>query len=409
MRMLFPLIIMLLIDLYVFQAVAVLCETLTKVQRGVVYSIYWTIPAIAIMVGIAATSGVTAQWPKSLYTILRALLFIAYISKFIAIFPILIDDIRRAGTWTISKFNKDIAYDSSRSRFLSKFAIILSGIPFGLFSYGIFRNPYRYQLHKHDIEIENLHPDLEGLKIVQISDIHSGSFFHKDPVRNSVDMVNKCKPDLVLFTGDLVNSRSEEINDYFDIFNKVEARFGVYSVLGNHDYGDYTQWPSDEAKKANFHDMIQAHKTLGWDLLMNENRLLKVGDANLSLIGVENYSALRQFPKYGDLKKAYSGTDGADLKILMSHDPSHWDLEINTKYKDIALTLAGHTHGFQFGIEIPGWIKWSPSQYMYKEWAGLYKEANQYLYVNRGLGFLGYPGRVGILPEITELTLRRKA
>jgi len=222
-------------------------------------------------------------------------------------------------------------------------------------------------------------------------------------------MVNKCKPDLVLFTGDLVNSRSEEINDYFDIFNKVEARFGVYSVLGNHDYGDYTQWPSDEAKKANFHDMIQAHKTLGWDLLMNENRLLKVGDANLSLIGVENYSALRQFPKYGDLKKAYSGTDGADLKILMSHDPSHWDLEINTKYKDIALTLAGHTHGFQFGIEIPGWIKWSPSQYMYKEWAGLYKEANQYLYVNRGLGFLGYPGRVGILPEITELTLRRKA
>lgn len=399
---------MLLIDLYVFQAIIHLSSTLSRIQKITLYSIYWMIPVLCIAIYIATSTGAAVNWPKSLFAIARAVLVIAYFSKLIAVFPILIDDMRRVGVWTVGQFSKEVAYDASRSAFMSKFAILLSGIPFGLLSYGIFRNPYRYRLHKHTLEIDDLHEDLEGLKIVQISDIHSGSFFLKEPVMNSVDMINKCKPDIVLFTGDLVNNKTEEIEHFYDVFDKISAPLGVYSVLGNHDYGDYVEWPSKEAKKQNFRDMISAHKTLGWDLLMNENRMIEVGNATLGLIGVENYSAVKRFPRHGDLKKAYAGTESADLKILLSHDPTHWDLQVKEKYEDIALTLAGHTHGFQFGIEIPGLVKWSPCQYMYKQWAGLYQEGKQFLYVNRGLGFLGYPGRVGILPEITELVLKRK-
>ena len=400
---------MLLIDLYVFQAIIHLATTFTRLEKIILYSVYWMLPVFAIFVLIATSSGAAANWPKALFTIARAILVISYFSKMIAVFPILIDDVRRAGVWTVGQFSKEIAYDASRSNFMSKFAILLSGLPFGLLSYGVFRNPYRYKLHKHIIEIEDLHPDLEGLKIVQISDIHAGSFFLKEPVKNSVDIINKTKPDLVLFTGDLVNNRTEEIEDYFDVFDKVKAKYGVFSVLGNHDYGDYIQWPTAADKKANYHGMIKAHKTLGWDLLMNENRILEVGGAKLGVIGVENYSAIKRFPRHGNLKKAYEGSEHADLKILLSHDPTHWDVQVKNKYQDIALMLSGHTHGAQFGIEIPGVVKWSPCQYVYKQWAGLYQEGSQYLYVNRGLGFLGYPGRIGILPEITELVLKSKA
>ncbi len=212
---------------------------------------------------------------------------------------------------------------------------------------------------------------------------------------------------MVFFTGDLVNSKTDEITEYLDVFDKIQAKHGVYSVLGNHDYGDYHQWDSPEDKQQNFQDMLDAHKKLGWKLLLNENAQIQVGSSNLGIIGVENYSMLMRFPKYGDLAKAYHGIENSGLKILLSHDPSHWNGQVTRSYKDIALTLSGHTHGFQFGIEIPGLIKWSPSQFVYKQWAGLYAENDQYLYVNRGLGFLGYPGRVGILPEITEIILKR--
>jgi predicted MPP superfamily phosphohydrolase len=396
-----------LVDLYVFQAVINLSQSLSKMQRSILYAVYWVVPIIVVFTLYCVSKGYTDSWPKAVFTLVRAFLFIIYISKLIALIPLILDDIRRFFVWTKGQIVKDSVYDASRSGFMSKMALIISGLPFGILSYGILRNPYRYKLHTETILIKDLPDDLENFKIVQISDIHSGSFFLKEPVKSSVAMVNKCKPDIVFFTGDLVNSKTDEINEYFDIFDKIESKYGVYSVLGNHDYGDYHQWNSEDEKKKNFNDMIKAHKTLGWKLLLNENARIQIGESTLGIIGVENYSMTRRFPKYGDLKKAHLGIEPTDFKVLLSHDPSHWDGQVTNHYKDIRLTLSGHTHGFQFGVEIPGWLKWSPSQYVYKQWAGLYQENDQFLYVNRGLGFLGYPGRVGILPEITEIILKR--
>jgi predicted MPP superfamily phosphohydrolase len=268
----------------------------------------------------------------------------------------------------------------------------------------MFRNPYRYQLLKAKLNIKDLHPDLSGLKIIQISDIHSGSFLLKEPVQESIRMIMEQKPDIIFFTGDLINALASEMEPFIEMFSSINAPLGVYSILGNHDYGDYHQWSNKEEKQKNFDELKQMHKNLGWNLLLNEHRQIPVKETLLNIIGVENYSAHPRFQKYGDLKKATEGLNGGSFTILLSHDPSHWDDQVIKDYRQIQLTLSGHTHGFQFGVEIPG-FKWSPIQYVYPRWAGLYQLESQYLYVNRGLGYLGYPGRVGILPEITLLTL----
>jgi hypothetical protein len=319
---------------------------------------------------------------------------------------LLIDDLRRLTVWVAQRVNGDPNFDIGRSKFLSKMGVFLGAIPFFTLSYGILRNPYRYKLFQQTIGIKGLSPKLAGLKIVQISDIHSGSFTFKDPVKNAIDIINAQKPDLVFFTGDLVNDHADEMADYMDVFDKIEAKYGVYSVLGNHDYGDYHPWKNEEEQAANLEKLKGIHKKLGWDLLMNEHRILDINDEKVAVIGVENYSALPQFPKMGRLADAHKGSDGVNVKLLLSHDPSHWDFQIVPEFKDIHVTFSGHTHGFQFGVEIPGWIKWSPAQFMYKQWAGLYQQGEQFLYVNRGLGFLGYPGRVGILPEVTLIDLQ---
>jgi uncharacterized protein len=223
-------------------------------------------------------------------------------------------------------------------------------------------------------------------------------------VERGIEKLMQLKPDLILFTGDLVNNTADEMNDYIHSFSKLNAPLGVYSVLGNHDYGDYVSWPTKEAKLKNLEDLKQVHAKLGWRLLMNEHVVLEKGEERIAVIGIENWSAKKRFPKYGDLSKAYAGSEEIPFKILMSHDPSHWEAEVLPKYPDIQLMLAGHTHGMQFGVEIPG-MKWSPVQYVYRQWAGLYHGNEQKLYVNRGFGFIGYPGRVGILPEITLFEL----
>jgi uncharacterized protein len=238
------------------------------------------------------------------------------------------------------------------------------------------------------------------LRVLQISDIHSGSFTDKKAVEHGIERALKLSPDIILFTGDLVNNTADEMADYMDTFSRLKAPMGVFSVLGNHDYGDYVEWPTHEAKKENLEKLKNIHGQLGWRLLMNEHVVIDKHDAQIAIIGVENWSAKKRFPKYGDLSKAYHGSQEIPFKILMSHDPSHWEAEVLPIYKDIDLMLSGHTHGMQFGVEIP-WFKWSPVQYVYKQWAGLYEDQHQKLYVNRGFGFLGYPGRVGILPEIT--------
>jgi predicted MPP superfamily phosphohydrolase len=267
-------------------------------------------------------------------------------------------------------------------------------------------NRYRYKLRYVPLSIEGLPKELRKLRIVQISDIHTGSFDNPDAVQQGILMALKAKPDLILFTGDLVNYRSEEVEPYMEPLKKLTAPLGVFSVLGNHDYSDYLDWPTPEAKQKDFERLKNHHHALGWKLLMNENVLLNHKGVQFSLIGSENWSTRHRFTPYGDLKKAMTGLNLSEipLNILMSHDPTHWDARVRPGYPDVDLTLSGHTHGMQLGVDIPG-LKWSPAQYLYKQWAGLYREGNQYLYVNRGFGFIGYNGRLGILPEITLIEL----
>jgi predicted MPP superfamily phosphohydrolase len=234
----------------------------------------------------------------------------------------------------------------------------------------------------------------------QISDIHCGSFWDRSAVERGIDLINKENADIVLFTGDLVNDTASEARNWIEVFRKIRAKHGVYSILGNHDYGDYVLWESETAKQRNFQLMIQNHKDLGWNLLLDETKKLKIGNAELAIIGVQNWSAKGKFPKYGDLDKAYLGAAGAQVKWLLSHDPSHWREQVLGKKKDISMQFSGHTHGMQFGVDTR-FYKWSPIKYLYKEWLDLYEEADQKLYVNRGFGYLGYPGRMGIYPEIT--------
>jgi predicted MPP superfamily phosphohydrolase len=243
------------------------------------------------------------------------------------------------------------------------------------------------------------------MTIAQISDIHSGSFFNRVAVKGGVEMLMKEKPDMVFFTGDLVNNLATEVQEYIDIFNKVKAPLGVFSTLGNHDYADYVNWEGNpQGKRQNLKDLMHAHKVLGYDLLMDENRFIEQGGEKLAIIGVQNISGQNRFHSYGNLEKAYRGTEEAPVKLLLSHDPTHWDKEVNTKYKGIDVMFSGHTHGTQFGINI-GDYTWSPAQYAYKQWAGLYEKEDQKLYVNRGYGYIGYPGRVGMPPEITVFEL----
>jgi predicted MPP superfamily phosphohydrolase len=292
----------------------------------------------------------------------------------------------------------------SRFTFISQTALLIGGVLTAGLVYGM-SNRYRYKLTRVKLSLKDLPDEFKGLRIIQISDIHSGSFDDPTAVAEGVDAIMNEKPDLIVFTGDLVNDRADEIVPYLKIFNQLNAPLGVYSVLGNHDYGDYVRWSSDEEKKRNLEKLKQHHADMGWQLMVNEHVLLERNKKQIALIGIENWGA-RGFTKYGDMKKAFAGLENSDVpvKMLLSHDPSHWGAEVRKDYPDIALALSGHTHGMQFGIDIPG-FKWSPVQYVYKHWAGLYQEDNQYLYVNRGYGFIGYQGRLGVLPEITMIEL----
>jgi hypothetical protein len=267
-----------------------------------------------------------------------------------------------------------------------------------------FSTKYHYRVRRLKLAFDSLPPSFKGLKIAQLSDIHSGSLRNPAAVSRGIDRVLAEKPDLILFTGDLVNDKAVEVGDYQAIFARLKASLGVYSILGNHDYGDYAWWENPEAKKANLDHLKRIQREMGWRLLVNEHVVFERNGEQIALMGIENWSAKARFPKYGKMDQAYLGTEKYPFKILMSHDPSHWDAEVRSDYPDIDLMLAGHTHGMQFGVEMPG-FKWSPVQYLYREWAGLYEKGRQKLYVNRGFGFIGYPGRVGIMPEITIIEL----
>lgn len=333
------------------------------------------------------------------------------LGKLVILIIMLGDEVRRLITWIIHLFTHKpevgAAADNAipRSIFIQRMALILGGTLLGGFMYGV-TNRYNYQVRRIKLSFKNLPAAFKGLKIVQVSDIHSGSFDRHIAVERGAKLIMDEKPDIIFFTGDLVNNKAEEIVPYMDIFSKLQAPLGIYSTLGNHDYGDYVQWPSKEAKIQNLDTLKAHHGAMGWRLLLNEHVVLEKGEDKIAILGIENWGAKAGFPKYGKMAAAYNGLPEKNIpfKILLSHDPSHWDAQVRPEYPDIDLTLSGHTHGMQLGVEIPG-FKWSPVKYIYKEWAGLYQEANQYLYVNRGFGFLGYPGRLGILPEVTVIEL----
>ncbi|SKC56856.1 metallophosphoesterase [Ohtaekwangia koreensis] len=400
----------LVIDYYVFQAIKIVSEDWSPVSKNIVRIGFWVPTLLSIGALLWWTLGDPYQVSAGTRNWILTGLVAVYFSKVFAVVVLFIDDLYRGMRWLVSFFYKGPSGDLpgeaiTRSEFLSKTALVAAAVPFGTMVYGVVSGAHDYRVRKKTIYLPNLPKAFDGIKIGQLSDIHSGSFFNKTAVKGGIEMMLNEKPDILFFTGDLVNNESAEVKDYIDIFNKLKAPLGVFSVTGNHDYGDYHQWPSLQAKQKNFKDLIEAHRLLGFNLLMNEHKFIETGGEKLAILGIENWGGGR-FAKYGKLDQAYAGTEDAPVKLLLSHDPSHWDAQVRPLYPDIDIAFAGHTHGFQFGIEI-GNIKWSPSQYAYKQWAGLYQEGSQYLYVNRGFGYLGYPGRIGMPPELTIIELKR--
>lgn len=401
-------ILLLLFDLYIYKAILSVYPKWSKEKKKRFSAIWWGYSFILI-------SGVFISIFFSIPLTLRALIlvsfFITFVSKFFFIPILLIDDTRRLIVWLTRKYKskKPILSNKeskiSRSEFLVKSGMAVAAIPFGTLTWGIISGGHNYTIKKQILRLPNLPNAFSGIKIAQISDIHSGSFYNKKAVLGGVEMLMQHKPDIILFTGDLVNGRAEEMRDYQDIFSKVKAPLGVYSCLGNHDYGLYETWPSEKARLKNVQDVIQTHKNMGWDILMNENRRIKVDNQEIGILGIENWGGGR-FPKFGKMEEAVKNTDDLPVNLLLSHDPSHWRQQVLKEYPQIDVMFSGHTHGSQFGVDSEI-FKWSPVQYIYDEWAGLYQEKNQQLYVNVGYGFLGYPGRVGILPEITIFELQK--
>jgi len=306
----------------------------------------------------------------------------------------------------ISPSNESNKFLIQRRSFISKIALIIAALPIPFVIHGIYRGRHNYRVLNYELEFNDLPAEFDGYKITHISDIHSGSLQKINKVEYAVDLINKQNSDLVLFTGDFVNNKAIELNKWKKIFSKIKAKDGKFSVLGNHDYGDYVNWKSDQEKKENFKNLLNSQKEMGFKLLLNESVNINSLNQSISLVGVENWGK-GGFRKNGDIDKACVGLRKKDFKVVMSHDPSHWDQILLNHQTHFHLTLSGHTHGMQFGIEIPGWIKWSPVKWVYKYWAGIYYEKNQYLNVNRGFGVLGFPGRVGVWPEISVITLKK--
>lgn len=403
-----------LLDLYTWQALKTIISN--PRTREIIKYLHFTITAIFIGGLIAFITIPGLETNKDFRTYFFASFFIIYFSKLIVVLFLFIDDIIRFFRWIAGQASNSFSGDKnitgagvetnkiSRLKFLSQAGIILGGIPLVMLTKGLIKGAYDYQVHNIKLKLDNLPEAFKGFRILQISDIHSGSWNNKTKVEAGIEMINAQQADLVVFTGDLVNNQTDEVYPWIDTLKKIQSKMGVYSILGNHDYGDYRQWNNPEEKKQNMLDMYRVHKEMGWKLMRDEHVLLEKQGEKIGLIGVENWGAGTYWPKYGNLEKALEGMPQVPIKILLSHDPTHWDAKVRPNHPDINLTLSGHTHGFQFGIEWKN-FRWSPSKYIFKQWADLYTETQQYLYVNRGFGFLGFPGRVGILPEITVIEL----
>lgn len=394
--------IFLLIDIYAFQAVK-------SAFRNKGINLFYIITSIAVMVNFIYQIKTASRGINPSINLAIGLFLTLYIPKIVLLLVMFGEDIIRVPQAFYKYFTEGNAaeggYLPSRRKFLSQVALGIAAIPFASFLYGMVKGKYNFKVLKYTLHYEDLPDAFDGYQITQISDIHSGSFDNRDKIEYAVDLVNDQQSDVILFTGDLVNNLASEMLPWRDTFSRLKARDGIYSILGNHDYGDYVRWDSEEDKKQNLSDLTEIQHEMGFDLLRNESRFLERNGQRLAIIGVENWG--RGFKQKGDLSKAASHINSDDFKILLSHDPSHWEHQVIDDDYHYHLTLSGHTHGMQFGIEIPGLIKWSPVKWRYKYWAGIYEEKGQYINVNRGFGFLAFPGRVGIWPEITVIELKK--
>jgi len=393
-----------IIELYAFQAI----KTFTKTKWILVVYIIISFAAVAfIAYQFTKFDRKIGQTPMTMITL--GLLLLVLVPKLILTFVMALEDILRLLIGTrnyFANYDKEASFLPERRRFVSQVALGIAAIPFLSLIYGMTIGKYNFKVLKQTLFFPDLPDEFDGFKITQISDIHSGSFDNPDKIQHAIDLVNEQSSDLILFTGDIVNTHATEMHPWIDTFNKIQKHeYGKYSVLGNHDYGEYVDWPSEVAKEENFNAIKNLYGQIGFNLLLNEHVKIKKGNDEIALVGVENWGV--KFKKAGDLNKASENLNKEDFKILMSHDPSHWEMEVKNHPKHFQLTLSGHTHGMQFGIEIPGFFKWSPVEYVYKQWAGLYENVGRYIYVNRGLGFHAYPGRVGIMPEITVIELKK--
>lgn len=402
-------VIILVIDYYTYYGLKKILGNISKTIKRIILILYWIIPLI-IIVGLMVVPLLRSYISPAKFMIyfhfISGTFVLFYLPKLIFIIFNLIDDFFLGVTKIFSRKKKvenNKSVKITRGQFLTRVGIITAGIPFLSIAYGILWGRFDLTVRNVKLGFKNLPKKFNGLKIVQLSDFHIGSFLnHLSHIEDVVDKVNLLKPDLILFTGDFVNNVSEEMDKFLPAISRLKSKYGNYSILGNHDYGEYVHWESEEAKKQNLSRLIKLQQDIGFKMLLNSSEIIKIDDEEISLVGIENWG-LPPFPQYGDLNKALGSIKESSFKILMSHDPTHWDEQVlgNT---NIDLTLSGHTHGAQFGIEIPGW-RWSPVSLRYKRWGGLYSEQNQHLYVNTGIGFIGFPGRVGMPPEITVIEL----
>ena len=402
-RFLILFIIIAIVELYAFQAI----KTVTKSKWILIsYAIISLAAIVFITYELLKFDRSVGQTKTTLITL--GLLLLVLLPKIVLTFVMLLEDVFRFLMGTVTHFmghNSD-SFLPERRKFVSQVALGLAAVPFISLIYGMTIGKYNYKVIRQALFFKDLPDAFDGFKITQISDIHSGSFDDENKIRYAIDLINEQESDLLLFTGDIVNAKADEMHPWIDIFKGIKKHeYGKYSVLGNHDYGAYLDWKSEKAKAENFVAIKDLHREIDFKLMLNENVKIKKGKDEIALIGVENWG--KHFGEFGDIDKASENVTATDFKILMSHDPSHWEYIVKQHSKNIQLTLSGHTHGMQFGIEIPGYFKWSLAKYIYKQWAGLYEEFGRYVYVNRGFGFHAYPGRVGIMPEITVFELKK--
>jgi hypothetical protein len=398
------LVFVIILEIYAFQAFKML------IKSKLFFIFYYVTSAIAltyIVYQLYHFDRSVGQTPKTMMTM--GLLLLLYVPKLLLTFILFGEDVVRfiSGLFSLATKNTTESFLPERRRFVSQIALGVAAIPFASFLYGITIGKYNFKVIKQTLFFSDLPEAFDGTTITHISDVHSGSFDDADKIQYAIDLINEQNSDLVLFTGDIVNTHATEMDPWIETFKGIHnPKFGKFSILGNHDYGEYVDWNSEAEKQANFEAIKDIHRKIDFKLLLNENVKIENSNQELVIVGVENWG--RKFGERGDLNLASQSLTKEDFKILMSHDPSHWDEKIQHDEKHYHLTLSGHTHGFQFGIEIPGWFKWSPVQYVYKQWAGLYENVGRYVYVNRGFGFHAYPGRVGIMPEITVIELKKE-